>query len=222
MITRGFAIAPTCEEADPRHGTRFGYRDDGCKCDACKRAIARNHNLYKMRRAANGGRPLLISKLGAVRRIQALMAIGWPRRELAREAGYQGDAFALLLNGKRTHITIATHQRVVDLFERLSMTPGPSSSTRIRATKKGWPPPLAWDDPDDPGETPDLVPTHRPKTDVDEAVVLRVMAGERLPMTRAERVEVVARLRARGWSLNEIEMRTGIGKPERYVGEVAA
>lgn len=139
---------------EPRHGTRHGYRDDRCRCDRCKKAIALDHNVYKIRRAANGGRPLTVDKTGAVRRLQALMVMGWPRRELARQAGYQGDAFALILNGRRQSLTIATHQRVCDLYERLSMTHGPSSSTRIRASKKGWPPPLAWDDIDDPAEQP--------------------------------------------------------------------
>ena len=205
-----------------RHGTRSGYRDDRCKCDDCKKAIALEHNVYWMRRAANGGRPLTVDKLGAVRRIHALMAIGWPRRELARQAGYQGDAFALILNGKRQRITLASHQRVADLFERLCMTPGPSSSTRIRATSKGWPVPLAWEDIDDPNERPrkGRGPT---KHDLDPVVVERVLAGDRLPMTTAERREVVARARGLGWSELLIRERTGIAKatdPSRY--EVAS
>lgn len=140
---------------DPRHGTRFGYRDNGCRCNRCKKAIALEHNIYWMRRGANGGQPLTVDKLGAVRRLQALMAIGWPRRELAAQAGYQGDAFALILNGRRTRLTLSTNDRIAELFDRLSMTPGPSSPGRVRAAKKGWPPPLAWLNIDDPDEQPD-------------------------------------------------------------------
>jgi hypothetical protein len=140
---------------DARHGTRHGYRDDKCKCDACKKAIALEHNVYKLRRAANGGQPLTVPKVGAVRRIQALMANGWPRRELARQAGYQGDAFALILNGRRAALTLASDRRIRDLFDRLADTPGPSSSSALRAQAKGWPLPGSWLDIDDPAETPD-------------------------------------------------------------------
>ncbi len=175
---------------DPRHGTRFGYRDDRCKCNLCKKAVALNHNLYKLRRAANGGRPLLISKVGAVRRLQALMTLGWPRRVLAEEAGYKGDVFSLVLNGRRQTLTLATHQRIADLYERLCMTPGPSSSTRIRAAKKGWAPPLAWNDIDDPCERPmGQVRGHGNREDLlDEAVVHRVLNGQPRPrkLTRAQ------------------------------------
>ena len=179
-----------------RHGTRMGYRDDRCKCDDCRRAIAREHNVYWMRRAANGGQPLTVPKVGAVRRIQALMALGWPRRELAKRAGYAGDAFALLLNGQRQRITIETHQRIVALYEDLCMTLGPSNSSRIRAASAGFAVPLAWDDEtiDDPTARPHGTHDTRSRHDLDPVVVERVLAGDRdQPVTRAERHEVIRR-----------------------------
>lgn len=139
---------------DKRHGTQSGYKDYRCRCGTCRLAMARAANVYKLRRAANGGRPLMVDKLGSVRRLQALMALGWPRRELARIAGYRGDAFALILNSSRRMVTIDTARRIDELFDRLSMTHGPSARTRQIAAERGWPPPLAWNDIDNPAEQP--------------------------------------------------------------------
>lgn len=200
---------------DPRHGTRMGYRDDGCKCDACKRAVALERNLYLLRRAA-AGRPLSVDKTGSVRRLQALMVMGWPRRELARLCGYQGDAFALILNGKRSRLMLDTHQRIVDLYDRLSMQHGPSNSSRIRATKKGWAPPLAWDDDtiDDPKASPVNTGREYVKAIFDPVVVERFLAGDiYLHTTPEEKREIVRR-----WPGSHRELAARAGwKVERYI-----
>lgn len=172
---------------------------------------------------------MAVDSRGAVRRLQALIARGWTGRALNDELGLLGHNLATWF--AQETMTQEKVDQIAALYERLWDQSPPIQSGYMaaasrrainRARREGWPPPLAWDDIDDPNEQPDLRAAHTPKTDVDEAVVLRVMAGERLPMTTGERREVVARLRARGWSLNEIETHTGIGKPERYVGEDAA
>lgn len=209
---------------DPRHGSTRGYRHGGCRCQPCRDAAALQENRYLLRRAANHGQPLLMDKTGAVRRLHALMAIGWPRRTLALQAGYTSDAFAGVLHGRRATLTLATHHRIVTLYDRLCMTPGPSSSTRLRAASKGWPSPLAWDDIDT-----DLAPVHGPRyspdwdTSVDEVMVQRVIDGhdKGRRLTNAEAREAVRRLRARGVSTTEMENRYGL-KPERYPAEAAS
>lgn len=40
---------------DPRHGTTNGYGNLGCRCDACREAHRRNHNLYMRRVRATKG-----------------------------------------------------------------------------------------------------------------------------------------------------------------------
>lgn len=190
------------------------YRE-GCRCDECRRVVAREMNVYKMRRAANGG-PLLVSKVGAVRRLQALMWMGWSRRELARQAGYKGDAFALILNSPRQAIMVANDQKVADLFERLAMRPGPSKRAHDCAERNGWLPPLAWTDIDDPDEIPDLTAVDALP---DPVVIERILDGDwRLAATPAERTEVVARWTG---SLNELARLTG-WKVERYRPEKVA
>lgn len=124
---------------DPRHGTQTGYTDGGCRNTCCRTAAARAWNTWQLRRIANGGQPLRMPSFGALRRIHALMAIGYPRRTLAIEAGYKGDAFAPLITGTgRPRIDLTTHQRIVDLYERLRDTPGPSARTRAHAARQGW------------------------------------------------------------------------------------
>jgi hypothetical protein len=166
-------------------------------------------------------RPLTVDKIGAVRRIRALMAMGWPRRELSRQAGWKGDTCALILDGRKNVVTLATDQRIRDLYDRLCMTQGPSAETRRRTIRAGWASPLAWDDDtiDDPAATPagsymPLPSPFRPSDEpADEAVVERLLAGDwTVPSTRAEREIVVAR-----WTghLRELQERSG-WKIDRY------
>ncbi|WP_042408182.1 hypothetical protein [Streptacidiphilus carbonis] len=54
---------------------------------------------------------------GAVRRVQALRAIGWPAKELCRRAGLSEKGMSSLLIQK--HTQVSTHQRIADLYELL-------------------------------------------------------------------------------------------------------
>ena len=49
-------------------------------------------------------------------------------------------------------VALATHDRIAAAYDELAMRPGPSARNR----RLGYPPPLAWDDIDDPAATPDL------------------------------------------------------------------
>lgn len=52
----------------------------------------------------------------------------------------------------------------------------------------------------------------------DESAVLRRLGGDRnVPLTRADRVEVVRRARSAGWTYRDLEQRAGVTKPERYL-----
>lgn len=200
---------------DPRHGHHSGYTDGGCRKACCRRAAALAQNLYVMRRAANGGQPLLIDRTGAVRRLRALQRNGWPRRRLAAEAGYIGDAFSGILSDPNRLVTVTTLQRINDLYERLCMTPGPSDRTRRYAIRHGWPGPLDWDDIDrDPEPAhPDQDPDY-----VDPVVVARILDGDPTPAraaTLAERRAVTAAWLAAGRGLNDLSRLTG-WKADRY------
>lgn len=120
--------------------------------------------------------------LGARRRIRALLAIGWSHR-LITERMTGGQISALVLNQKGRWISRATHEAIVEVYEGLCMTPGPSAASRTRAMKYGYAPPLAWDEGtlDDPQATPELGEVRRtagrPGLDLDEWALL-VRSGE--------------------------------------------
>lgn len=170
--------------------------------------------------------------VGIVRRLRALHRIGWSSRALAPEVGCTVEVLRkLTAGGCRDFITHQVGEAIVDTYARLHMTPirtgrGPSRAIN-RAVAEGWPPPLAWDNIDDPDERPEGLrrdwhsgPGHN---EIDFAVVDRVLAGENLPTTSAERAEICRRWVASGGSLRRLEKRLG-WKPDRYfqVGEEGA
>lgn len=165
-------------------------------------------------RASRGVTEPFVSKRGAVRRIQALLAIGWTHRLLAEHTGVQT---AVVLNQPGRWITRSTHDRLAAAYRDLATRPGPSHVTRARAAKLGYLSPLAWNDIDrDPhpdGDTDDDPGNHHDQ--VDPVVVDRVLAGERLTTTRAEKEAITAAWTNAGRSLRQLEQLTG-WKTDRY------
>lgn len=211
---------------DPRHGRHAGYVQhirfpelNGPPCDACRRANAdyqRSRELDKRM-----GRPRTMPAIGARRRVQALQRLGWSLRMIATEAGWNTpEALQYVL---RNHsITRRSYLRIVTAYERLCMTVPPYNSATVRARlhaeRCGFPPPLAWDDIDDPDEEPKGVADkwrQRRPDEVDQAVVHRILQGERLRATRAERDECVRRWVAMGGSERSLCQRMG-WKDSRY------
>jgi transcriptional regulator with XRE-family HTH domain len=147
--------------------------------------------------------------VGACRRIRALVALGWSITEQSRQLGVVMQHVWQLANGKPATVTAATDKAVRALFEQLSSTRGPSVRARNDATRKGWMPPLAWDDIDDPDAEPS--PAGEPGVDdIDEVAVERALTGERIDLTDAELVAVVQAGVARGTSLNQIAKQLGL------------
>jgi hypothetical protein len=204
---------------DPRHGTTRGYHA-GCKEPCCRRAMARYEKAGRLARL-NGG--LAVPAIGAQRRLQALMRLGWSSHRIAAEAGlsHRNHVWRIVngQNGKPTKwLQRSTHEWVCRVYDKLSMRVPEGAyaeRTRRHAERQGWAPPLAWDEGsiDDPAATPcgDLS-----AGDVDPVVVDRILYGDfNTPATAAERAEVCARWAADGRSLYELRKVTG-WKVERY------
>jgi hypothetical protein len=148
---------------DPRHGTVAGHvahqREGGDYCQACVTAKA----MYDKRRVwdAANGRAYTVPSVGARRRIQALLAVGWSRPQVAREAGWETSG-ALRYVMRSDTMTRATHDRIAETYERLCMRPPPNEMVARRvktwARKGGYAPPLAWLNIDDPDEQPAVRP----------------------------------------------------------------
>ena len=200
---------------DPRHGTRGGYVA-GCKEACCKAAEARRKKHLRMH-----PRPL-VDGTGTHRRVEALACLGWDRATLSACLGHHRDYLTKVLANDR--LEAPTALAVARLYDQLSMTPyaGPfAGRTKNLARRRGAHPPLAWDNIDDPAEHPQAAAAAPDPADlVDEVVVRRFIAGDDVPTTRAERVEIVARWCASGRPLAELERRGW--KPERYRTGVAA
>lgn len=166
-----------------------------------------NHDMAANIRAA-AGRTLddgksLVTALGARRRMQALMALGYSAATLSTESGYTEGNMKKLVRGDLDVITAATHKRMRDTFDRLCMTPPVARNrnekawitrNQNRAEAAGWPVPLAWDCIDDPREKPShwTVPTPAAPL-VDEEVVRRLIEGKRLDSTADEKREAMRR-----------------------------
>lgn len=97
-----------------------------------------------------------VLKVGAVRRIQALMALGHRAQDIAAAGGMRVCDVHNTVNQHGRWISHARHVAIKGAYTALSMTPGPSANVRGRSAAKGWLPPLAWDDEDmdDPNAEP--------------------------------------------------------------------
>jgi hypothetical protein len=121
------------------HGTVSGYRGhwrDGTP-PASPAATHRPawQRAYEIRRYVNRG-PLLIDSTGTIRRIQALVALGWPMAVLGERRGVTGRNLHRLLSQTRVHRDTAAN--IAALYDELSMTIGPSQRSRYLARGNGW------------------------------------------------------------------------------------
>lgn len=204
-----FSICPTVGCSARRHGDAWAYHNYGCRCPAAREAW----RVYAKRRREGRLPAALVPALGTVRRLRALMALGWPSPQLAGRTGMATEQVLRLVAGGRERVRRGTAAAVARLYDELSMRPGPSTRTRLRATARGWMPPLAWDEDslDDPAAVPVATPARSSRVDVDEVVVDRLAAQQPVASaTIAERREAVAKLHAAGVNDRQIAARTGL------------
>lgn len=107
---------------------------------------------------------LPVTPIGATRRIQSLAALGYSTDRVARESGLHEETVKEMRKRPGAQIMSTTAEKIAGTYERLSMTHATStnrqvsagiSRSRNTARREGWPPPLAWNDIDDPTETPE-------------------------------------------------------------------
>jgi hypothetical protein len=141
---------------------------------------------YEARRQvlAARGVTLTVPATGTVRRVRALMRLGWTAARIGEQTGQSGASVQRLSMACRPRVNLATQRRVRAAYGVLSGSHGPSARTAGRAERAGWEPPLAWDAIDDPAE--------KPKGVADDATRSRDR--------RAERHRQVPDLTARGAS----------------------
>jgi hypothetical protein len=192
---------------DPRHGTPQGrpahIRAGEPVCDACRDANALYQRRYRKTRALYGDRS--VDATGTRRRVQALSVLGWSTTQIAERIGMVQNQ--LWMTTQQDVVYKSTAARVAEIYEALSMTVPPAtttgerisvSRTRSHALRAGWAPPLAWNNIDDPNEMPDWGGAD--DDEIDAVVVERLVAGRRIPSTHAEKLEAMRRWLAAGGS----------------------
>lgn len=213
---------------DPRHGTYAGGRVHRTHhqnlCEPCRRAEAR----YEQARQLDllNGRPRTIPALGTQRRLRALVALGHTFARIGEGLGITAAAAHAAAKRDRIYVRATTAAKVDALFEAWSMTLPPTTTSidrknaayaRTVARRNGWAPPLAWDN-IDTDEVPHAVIEHE---DLDQVVVERLLAGERIPSTPAEKHEAMRRWLAAGRSERSLCLVHG-WKESRYTERRAA
>jgi hypothetical protein len=148
---------------------------------------------------------------GTVRRLQALHAVGWSTSQLAARLGRNPQILRRTMAGER--VTVGTQSAVSALYEQLwdarpDVFGGPArviaESARAESRRRGWAPPLAWDDIDADREPPSAPPDPR---HVDEIAVERALARDGITLgdlNSAEQAIVISALSGRGHSLSDI------------------
>jgi hypothetical protein len=151
---------------------------------------------------------------GTRRRLQALIAIGWPAELLADQLGRRPNSLSRSMTGGS--VTARTAHDVAGLYQRLWDISPPrttgeqraaADAAQAQAAAQGWLSPLAWDDIDtEPAPTAPISGLSQ-RNDIDEIAVERALAGDRVfydDLTSTEQEEVIRRLTARGRSIRDI------------------
>ncbi|MEI4273910.1 hypothetical protein TEK04_19490 [Klenkia sp. LSe6-5] len=159
---------------------------------------------------------------GTRRRLQALVAIGYPLSRLAGRLGMEPGNFSRVIAADV--VVASTHRAVAALYDELWDQPQHAgcgaTRARRRAEHEGWPPPAAWDDDtiDDPAAGPHLDDDDQDV--VDELVLDRIAEGAWTPVRGATAHAAVHLLAERGISAAETADRLSLD--ERQVQRLRA
>lgn len=119
-------------------------------CIPCRTAARRYADQW--RRDAILRRPSRrVPAIGAIRRVRALQALGWSQTQIGEAmGGATQQVVSTISAGSQEWMPRAKAERVAAAYEALSMRLPPEgprvAHIRALAHRRGWAPPLAWDD----------------------------------------------------------------------------
>lgn len=211
------ADAPfTCPPEHKHDQSHTCYNNHRCRCTPCGKHAAAEALRRRREKVMGRWEQAWYPTTGVARRLQALVAIGWTAPALAVEMDLTVTAIRRILHFTFVSVERDTRHKVVTAYDRLwNIRPACDTAHHraardraiARAQGYGWLPPLAWDDIDLDPEPPAVDLDER--TDFDHAVVALALAGERITLTKAERLAVVEQLNTWGYSDEEIASRLG-------------
>jgi hypothetical protein len=217
-----------CPRVNHQHGTRLAYDADRCRCFDCRLANAIAKATY-----ADGEKPAREGKVpnaGTQRRLHALNAVGHTWKSIGQRLGLSIQSVREIAGLSTQHpwtlCYIDTARKVEELYEEWwNVYPAGTAAHRARlsAKRKGFLPPLAWDDEtiDDPQATP--APLDGAAV-IDAVAIKRVVDGGTAELSEAEKDEVVKVMLRQGLSHTMIRKRLPVGgaRIQRLVNEAAA
>lgn len=110
--------------------------------DVSDRLLALDNQGLPTRTVPGRTEPFVL-KVGAVRRIEALLVMGWTHDDMTRRCG--ASTKSVHDNGGQW-ILRSTHDKIAKMYRELSRRPGPSPFTRGQAIARGYLSPIFWDD----------------------------------------------------------------------------
>lgn len=193
-------------------GVISGY-DPNCMCPDCRRARKRYDTQRERDRAA--GITYTVDPAATRRKLEALACLGWSASELGRRMDPpRGQQTMSKLFRTTSYILRRTAERVDALYRELEMTfsdeyHAPRNISQAR--RKGYLPPLAWEDIDAGILAEEDESTANWHDTIDPVAVERAVQYRdfSLHFTRAEREEIVRRWLADGRTQYSLEALTG-------------
>lgn len=186
----------------------------GCRQETARAVLAVTHRPHPAQQR--------VLAVGARRRIHALVAIGHPLRTLAPPLRLSAGRLGHML--EQSCLPYRHWAAITELFARLCTVPGPSQQSRKVACRKGWAPPLAWDDDqiDHPDAVPDAVGP-RSRAFVDQVAVERALEGDRdVDLTWTERRAAYRTAVERGMTARQVADAFGVDSATADRGLVRA
>ena len=105
------------------------------------------------------GTPNRVPAWPLIRRVQSLIAAGMSQADISRATGLSKSEVCVLVHEKRKRVSHHTDAAIRELYAAREHQPVGTPGRMAR--ERGWQPPLAWDDIDDPHEHPHRKHTSR-------------------------------------------------------------
>lgn len=98
----------------------------------------------------------MVDSTGSGRRVQALQVLGYRTQDIADKCGVRRETIVDV--PQQRFVTAELARKIAGVYEELQMTPGPNKVVRDRSLRKGWAPPMAWNEfsIEDPEAEPNL------------------------------------------------------------------